>query len=69
MRTFRVDVTGIPVSTTGRRWLETMYARFPREAVLSVLVDATTHMSKRGGRQVTRDDLNAALDEGAPATE
>ena len=62
MATIRLDIRGIPVSATGRRWLDTMYSLFPHEVVMRVLIDATTQMSKRGGRQVTRADLEAALE-------
>lgn len=61
--TFRPDLSAIPVSPPASRWLATMRGIFPDAQVNLVLIYAETIKAKRHGRQVTKADLEAALDE------
>lgn len=50
------------LSASGRKWVATMGRIYPGDLLASIITRAARVASERGGRVVTRDDLNEALD-------
>ena len=54
--------TTMPLSKTGERWLETMSRIYDNETLSPIIQRASRVARERGGRCITREDLNEALD-------
>ena len=50
------------LSATGQRWVNTMRRMYSHDAIEPVIGQAECIARERGGRAITREDLNEALD-------
>lgn len=50
------------LSASGRKWVATMGRIYTSERIAPIISRAARVASERGGRVITRDDLNEAVD-------